>query len=139
MNNILRAFENGECALGIFIDLSKAYDCLNYNTLYEKLERYGIRGPALKWVQSYLTGRSQRVCISNENGTYLSNLEDVTVGIPQGSIIGPLLFTIYVNDIPSVLINKNQHIVNYADDTNLLINGENLETVLKKVVISPRT
>ena len=80
--------------MGLFLDLSKAYDTLNH----EILELYGIRGTALKWIGSYLSKRSQKVTVGKKNDCARSNKSELTVGIPQGSVIGPLL-TIYVNDI----------------------------------------
>lgn len=113
------ALSNGEYAVGIFCDLSKAFDTLNHNVLLEKLDHYGIRGKANDWIKSYLTGREQYVEL---NGFKSAKLPIVT-GVPQGSILGPLLFLLYINDLPAASDLKS---VMYADDTSLLLKGKDL-------------
>lgn len=127
---IFQAFYDKDAMMGLFLDLSKAYDCLNYKILIEKLEKYGLRGNALSWVDSYLSGRSQMVAVAGESGTFLSHTEEVTMGIPQGSVVGPLLFVIYVNDLRSVVNRQNHRMICYADDTNLLIKHKQLDNLL---------
>ena len=86
-------------AVGIFIDLKKAFDTINHSILLKKFKLYGIRGVAGEWLRSYLTGRVQYV----KMGLYLSNTLDISCGVPQGSVLGPKLFNvilyIYINDI----------------------------------------
>lgn len=122
--------ESGELSCGIFLDLSRAFDCVNHNKLLNKLEQYCIRGVALKWFRSYLSGRSQLVEVSNSNGTVRSGVLGVVLGMPQGSVLGPLLFNIYINDLLS-LTNQNTLVVNYADDTNFIIKGEDFPMLIK--------
>lgn len=127
INKLLKNLDEKKLNLGIFLDLSKAYDTINYDILYEKLDRYGIRGNALKWVKSYLSLRSQRVAVIKNRNTFLSDVEDVETGIPQGSVVGPLLFIIYINDIQNAV---GCEIVTYADDTNLLVNANSTEALI---------
>lgn len=118
---ILQAFENRQICVGVFIDFSKAFDCLNHQTLLDKLERYGIRGTPLSLLQSYLKYRSQCVSI----GKHISSLEKISAGVPQGSILGPLLFLFYINDITR--INDKVNFIIYADDTSIFFTGANLQ------------
>ena len=94
----------------ILLDFSKAFDTVPHLRLSAKLSYYGIRGPTLSWIQSFLNGRTQAVCV---NGTS-SLLEDVTSGVPQGSVLGPALFLIYINDIQDHIQSK---LTLFADDS----------------------
>lgn len=97
--------EEGKCPAGIFCDLSRAFDCVNVTLLITKMELYGVRGPALSWLSSYLTGRQQYVCLpSCGGGDSKSDVLSVDVGVPQGSVLGLFLFISYINDIIKKLI-----------------------------------
>ena len=92
---IRTALDNGEQACGIFIDLQKAFDTVNHEILVDKLEHYGVRGVTNNWFKSYLTGRCQYVTIQG----FKSNTNKINHGVPQGSVLGPLLFLIYISMI----------------------------------------
>ena len=110
----------------ILLDLSKAFDTVDHQILLIKLEKYGIRGNTLKLIHNYLINRKQTVNINNT----FSDLKTIKCGVPQGSILGPLLFSIYVNDLPKA---SNFDTRLFADDTALLLTDSNLTTLNKKV------
>ena len=112
-DTLANAIDNKEYTMGVFIDLSKAFDTVNHEILLAKLQHYGIRGTPLKWFESYLSGREQFV---NFNG-YCSSYKLVKCGVPQGSVLGPLLFLIYINDICNV--SSALDILLFADDTSI--------------------
>lgn len=123
INTILSGFNNNKKTLGIFLDFSKAFDTVNHKILGKKLEKYGIRGVANSLLMNYLSERKQYVFYNGMS----SNMESINCGVPQGSILGPLLFLFYINDID--LISKNTFIVLFADDSNIFIQGKNLENM----------
>ena len=119
VNLILDGIQSQKHVLGIFIDLSKAFDTINHGILLEKLCRYGIRGNCLELLKDYLTSRNQLVKFNGEK----SNLGTIEFGVPQGSVLGPLLFLIYINDI--INCSKTSRFVLFADDTNIFISANN--------------
>lgn len=121
---ILNAFERELHTLGIFVDYSKAFDTINHITLLKKCAHYGFRGVFLQLIESYLMYRQQEVVVGN----CTSNLLKISAGVPQGSILGPLLFCIYINDI--VKIDTSVKCIIYADDTTLLLTAENYTNLI---------
>ena len=116
--NLINNFQNqGNHTVGIFIDLSKAFDTFDHATLLYKLEWYVIRGVAHELLRNYLTNRYQ---LTNISGTY-SDKEEVQFGVPQGNVLGPILFLMYINDLVNCYKNPNVKFVLYADDTNIFI------------------
>ena len=112
-DHLYTSMDKGDIALSIFIDLSKAFDCLNHQILLKKLCYYGFSNQALNLMTSYLSNRKQFVEVSGIS----SNQVGINTGVPQGSILGPLLFLIYLNDFP--LSSNHFQMINYADDTAL--------------------
>ena len=129
VEQIRESMDNKRFSCGVFIDLEKAFDTVNHEILIAKLEHYGIRGIAKKWFHSYLTQRSQTVRINGE----VSTKRWITCGVPQGSILGPLLFLLYINDMHNSI--KKSTMYHFADDTNLLYSCKTLKE-LRKVMIN---
>lgn len=124
---ITNAIDKKHYLVSIFVDLQKAFDTLDHKILLHKLYKYGIRGVAHQWVTSYLKNRSQFVEIANIK----SNNCNITCGVPQGSVLGPILFLLYVNDIVSV--SQLLRCILFADDTTLFYSGKNIKDVLQIV------
>ena len=127
IDKISKAFDKKEMTLAIFLDLSKAFDSINHSILLQKLSHFGIRGSALDWFESCLDNRFQKVVCS---GVVSTNANKIVMGVPQGSILGPLLFLIFVNNFHNSQ-NCSEAIM-YADDTSLYISDKNVKKLVEK-------
>ena len=128
-SHISNNFESKLFTAGVFIDLSKAFDSLDHNILIQKMNNYGIRGTPLKWFCSYLSDRYHYVQIENKKSKVLK----VVRGVPQGSILGPILFNIYINDIcncSSIL-----KMVLFADDTTVLLSNSDANELARLMTL----
>jgi hypothetical protein len=127
VDKINYAVERNETTIGIFLDLSKAFDTIDHSILLYKLEHYGFRGIALNWFKNYLSNRKQYVSYNSSD----SKLMDIICGVPQGSILGPLLFILYINDI----INTSNVLdfILFADDTTILYSHEKIESQISYI------
>ena len=119
VENLKTAIHNSQITCGIFLDFSKAFDTVNHKILLDKLFKYGIRGIPRQWFTNYLSNRQQYVKINDSE----SSLMDITCGIPQGSTLSPLLFLLYINDLPKC--STKLHFRIFADDTNIFFSSNN--------------
>jgi len=143
INNVINNLEEGKFCISIFLDLQKAFDLVDHKILLGKLEHYGIRGIALDWFKSYLSNRKHFVEINN----IASTTNNVPCSVPQGSVLGPILFILFINDFQNSINTDqdNNNMTNgtsiiFADDTSLLITNKNIDelyfitnNLLKKV------
>ena len=125
--NIRKALDDASIGCGVFMDSQKAFDTVDHQILLAKLNHYGIRGVLNDWFKSYLSNRSQYVSI---NG-YESGLAALNCGVPQGSVLGPLLFLLYINDLNQAI--KFCKVHHFADDTNLLCLSNSIKKLNKLV------
>ena len=124
---IKESIDKGKYGCGIFIDLRKANDTVNHSILVNKLEHYGVRGILLEWFKLYLTGRKQYVFHNGET----SDLKPISCGVPHGSVLGPLLFLLYINDLPNNSLKLKFFL--FADDTNIYFESDDLSKLERSV------
>ena len=117
--------EDGDYVLGLFLDFSKAFDTVNHDILFTKLEFYGVRGLPLSLFKSYLNGRQQYV----EYNGVSSTRSNIVCGVPQGSILGPLLFLLYINDLAHA--SDKIFSILFADDSNLFLSGKDPNQLIR--------
>ena len=121
INSILEAMNQNQMVGGIFCDLEKAFNSVNHEILFKKIQFYGIGGKIKMLIQSYFINRYQNVICNTNSSTW----EKICCGVPQGLIQGPLLFIIYVNDLLSIISKKNNTMVLYADDVSVILTESN--------------
>ena len=127
VDKITEALDQGETVVGVFLDFSKAFDTVDHNILLKKMEKYGISGVELQWFEDYLSNRLQYVTYNNHKSSH----EKINCGVSQGSILGPILFLLYINDLKNV--SEFCFSVLFADDTNMFITGKDMNVLCNQL------
>ena len=124
VESIQKQLDAGNYTAGVFVDLKKAFDTVDHNILLEKLDYYGVRGVAKNWFESYLNNRKQFVTLDESDSSFKPVS---TGGVPQGSVLGPLLFLVYINNLHKCV--KYSKVHHFADDTNMVQSDNSLKNV----------
>ena len=129
LERIQKQLDAGNYTAGVFVDLKNAFDTADHNILLEKLYFYGIRGVAKDWFRSYLDNPKQYVTLNGSN----SSIKPILTGVPKGSVSGPLLFLIYINDLCKCV--KYSETYHFADDTNTIQSYISVETLVHERIL----
>ena len=127
VDDFCEMIDDGDMCGICFLDIEKCFDTIHHGILLQKLEYYGIQGYALQWFKQYLTDRTQCVRLGNS----LSDIKPISIGVPQGSVLGPILFLLYVNDLPQHI--KNEQCNMFADDTIIYSSGQSISEIQSKL------
>ena len=127
IKNVLDALDANKYIISVFLDLTKAFDCVSHEILLKKLRHYGINGSLYHWIESYLSNRRQYVMFNGKRSTE----KTVNIGVPQGSLLGPLLFLIYINDLNQALLSGDLSL--FADDANYYKCGSDYNQLINSV------
>ena len=120
---IKKSLDNNEYSCGVFLDFQKTFDTVNHEILLKKLHRYGIRGITNEWFKSYLNNITQKTKVNDS----ISEKIDINYGVPQGSILGPLLYLVYINDLHEAVTHSLIH--HFVDDRNILYCSKSLKII----------
>ena len=126
VDRITQSLDNNESFVDVALDFRKAFDTIDFTVLLEKLCTYGVCGIAHRWLSSYISGRKQFVALDD----VISESLDIKCGVPQGSILGPILFLLYINDLPC---STDLLPIIFADDTNVFASGKSVSECIAKI------
>lgn len=124
VDHVFKCLDDGLWVSGLFFDLSRAFDCLNFKFIRDKMFSIGFRGVFLQWVHRFLTDRLIYIKLAGYN----SDLFNIELGVPQGSVLGPLIFSLFINDMPEHVF--AEWIIMFADDTSFAISAKTRDDLI---------